>query len=321
MAGITGEGVGLATLAAIAAGVVGVLAAGGISRPRKRRHSPLLDSDSEAGARAARRLNESSALLSLSVLADSGTQHYRGMFHNRAMFLPIATAAATLGSSLHGMRGRGGEAHPVRHAIAVTAAAIGAIGGGFHLYNVAKRDGGFSWPNLFYGAPLGAPYSLILAGVMATAAEHARGSRRGRLRLFGMRAGPALSAMTAAGLGGTVAEVALLHFRGAFHDPFMYLPVTIPPATAALMAKAALEAEHEAAPRWPRLTRLMLWLTAILGFGGAGFHCFGVARNMGGWRNWSQNVLNGPPIPAPPAFTALALSGLAALDIAGGQRR
>ena len=36
---------------------------------------------------------------------------------------------------------------------------------------------------------------------------------------------------------------------------------------------------------------------------------------MGGWRNWSQNVLNGPPMPAPPSFTGLALAGLAALGL------
>jgi hypothetical protein len=36
---------------------------------------------------------------------------------------------------------------------------------------------------------------------------------------------------------------------------------------------------------------------------------------MGGWRNWSQNVLNGPPIPAPPSFAGLALAGLAALGL------
>ena len=42
---------------------------------------------------------------------------------------------------------------------------------------------------------------------------------------------------------------------------------------------------------------------------------YGVARNMGGWRNWRQNVLNGPPLPAPPSFTGLALAGLAALGL------
>jgi hypothetical protein len=36
---------------------------------------------------------------------------------------------------------------------------------------------------------------------------------------------------------------------------------------------------------------------------------------MGGWRNWTQNVLNGPPLPAPPSFTGLALAGLAALGL------
>ena len=32
------------------------------------------------------------------------------------------------------------------------------------------------------------------------------------------------------GLLGTVGEAALLHFRGAYHNPFMVVPVTLPPA-------------------------------------------------------------------------------------------
>jgi len=44
-------------------------------------------------------------------------------------------------------------------------------------------------------------------------------------------------------------------------------------------------------------------------------HALGVARAMGGWRNWRQNVVDGPPLPAPPSFTALALAGLAALRL------
>jgi hypothetical protein len=106
-------------------------------------------------------------------------------------------------------------------------------------------------------------------------------------------------------------EVGLLHFRGAYHDPFMYLPVTIPPVTAALMGHAALGPTHRRRP----VIRFFLRLTAALGLAGVGFHVFGVARNRGGWRNWSQNLLNGPPIPAPPSFTGLALAGLAALGL------
>jgi hypothetical protein len=45
------------------------------------------------------------------------------------------------------------------------------------------------------------------------------------------------------------------------------------------------------------------------------FHANGIARQMGGWRNWRQNVLSGPPLPAPPSFLALALAGRAALAL------
>jgi hypothetical protein len=40
---------------------------------------------------------------------------------------------------------------------------------------------------------------------------------------------------------------------------------------------------------------------------------------MGGWRNRSQNIFSGPPLPAPPSFTALALAGLAALGLREGE--
>jgi len=70
-----------------------------------------------------------------------------------------------------------------------------------------------------------------------------------------------------------------------------------------------------------RAARLCLKLTAMLGFAGVGFHAYGVSRNMGGWRNWSQNILNGPPLPAPPSFTGLALAGLATLSLIERDRR
>jgi hypothetical protein len=58
-----------------------------------------------------------------------------------------------------------------------------------------------------------------------------------------------------------------------------------------------------------------MWLLTVMGAAGVGFHAYGVSRNMGGWRNWSQNILNGPPLPAPPSFSGLALAGLAALGL------
>ena len=107
---------------------------------------------------------------------------------------------------------------------------------------------------------------------------------------------------------------------GLVSTPFMRLsyvlniPVTAPPVGAALLAGATVR---------PELARPATWVLRLLtgvGLAGAGLHAYGIQRNMGGWRNWSQNVLNGPPLPAPPAFTALAIAGLAALKLMERER-
>ena len=268
--------------------------------------------DPTAAVRAARRMNRAAGLIATSVLADSAIEHYRGLFHNRAMVTPIVTASLSLMVSAHGNADTRPSAHVIRDTAYSTAALAGVAGLGFHLYNVVKKPGGFSWQNLFYSAPLGAPLALVLSGAMGYLSERVRDTPPGEApTIGGLSAGRVVAAATSAGLMGTVAEAGLLHFRGAFHNPFMYLPVTVPPVAAALIGNAALG--HTRQPR--PVTRFWLRFTALLGFVGAGFHIMGVARNMGGWRNWSQNVLNGPPIPAPPSFTGLALAGLAGLAL------
>ena len=186
------------------------------------------------GIAQARQLNLSSALLALSVLADSGIEHYRGSLQNRAMYTPLAVAALTVVASLLGTADRRPRPLHIRDSIYAAAAATGVAGLAFHSYNITKRPGGISWLNLFYAAPIGAPGALLLAGLPGKGAERARHRRVGR----------ALAAVSAVGLIGTALETALLHFPGA------------------------------------------------------GFHARGVARNMGGWHNWSQ-----------------ALAGLAALGL------
>ena len=271
-----------------------------------------------ATGKAARRLNRAAGLLSLSVLADSAVEHYRGSFENKAMYTPLAVAALSLAASSFGATDRRDKAHPVRDAIYALAGATGMVGTGFHLYNIGKRTGGFSWLNLFYSAPVGAPAALSLAGLLGFASERVRGTSPGLTpRLLGIPAGRAVAALTGAGLAGTVGEVGLLHYRGAFQNPFMFLPVTLPPIAAALIGTSGA---WPAPPRALRTaTRWWLRLTALLGVAGVGFHIHGVSRAMGGWRNWSQNLLNGPPIPAPPSFTGLAIAGLAALDLLEGR--
>jgi hypothetical protein len=228
------------------------------------------------------------------------------------MYVPLAVSALALGGSLFGVADARPKKHAARDAVYASAAATAFAGLGFHLYNIIKRPGGWSWLNLFYSAPIGAPMALALSGLLGRGAERVRDTPAlARANVLGLSAGRMLAGVTAAGLAGTVGEAGLLHFRGAYHNPAMFLPVSVPPLASVLVGAAALRPSH----LLNRIARWWLRLTALLGFAGVGFHAYGVARNMGGWRNWSQNILNGPPLPAPPSFTGLALAGLAALSL------
>jgi hypothetical protein len=272
----------------------------------------LRRTDPSATVTAAKRLNRAAGMLAMSVLADSGIEHYRGSFQNKAMFTPLIVSALTLGISVHGTADRRQAAHLMRDTTYLLAAATGLIGTGFHIYNVAKKAGGFSWQNLFYGAPLGAPMAILLSGLIGFCSERVRETPRGTTpSIFDLPAGRAMAALTSGGLLGTAGEAGLLHFRGAFHNPFMLLPVTLSPIGAALLARVAAAGPGRPHP----LARWWMRLLVAMGAAGVGFHAYGVSRNMGGWRNWSQNVLNGPPLPAPPSFAGLALAGLAALRL------
>lgn len=247
------------------------------------------------------------ALVSLAVLADSALEHYRGSFRNPAMWLPLVTSSLSIAVAGARAADAGSQGLPaVRGVGHGSAATVGAIGLGFHAFNIDKRPGGVSFNNLFYGAPVGAPAALILAGALGVAADRLAGPEQ-RVGPVTLGSGRALAALTAVGLVGTTSEATLLHFRGAYHNPFMWAPVVLPPV-------AALSLARDAAGGTPtRLTSGLLIATAALGLIGTGFHAYGVSRNMGGWKNWRQNVLAGPPLPAPPSFTGLALAALGAV--------
>ena len=251
-------------------------------------------------------------MLAASVLLDSAVEHYRGSFANRAMYTPLAMSALMLAINTHGTTDRKPSVHRVRQGVSAAAATTGLIGTGFHMWNVLKRPGRLSWQNLFYGAPVGAPIAILLAGLLGTAAEHVRDANGNQSpRLLGLPAGRMLAAITGLGLLGTSGEAALLHFRGAFHNPAMFAPVTLPPVGAGLLLTEAVAPKRIARG----ISRTWLRLTALMGGLGVLFHAWGVHRNMGGWRNFRQTVLNGPPLPAPPSFTGLALAGLAAIGL------
>ncbi|SDM29598.1 hypothetical protein SAMN05216360_101466 [Methylobacterium phyllostachyos] len=265
----------------------------------------------EVTASAAQRLNHASSMLAASVLFDSSLEHYRGQFFNRAMYTPIVVSSITLASSLHGAGDTDPGRSHVRHAAQALAGLTGLVGFGFHAYNVGKREGGYSFQNLFYAAPIGAPMALTLAGVLGVAAERVRDADPDWPELAGLPAGRLLVLATAGMLVGTTFEAGLLHFRGAFQNPAMFAPVTLPPLAAAVLAVASMKeaGASQVTAKWAMLA------VSAMGVAGVAFHAYGVARMMGGWGNWRQNLIDGPPLPAPPSFSGVALGGLAALEL------
>lgn len=284
-------GVGAATLATAA----------GIGWLLQRAWKPKGDIDH----RAAQALGAGAAILCASVALDSALEHYRGQFKDRAMFVGPSMALLGLGAAAWiAFRPERADDRLPRIAL-VTVGATGLIGLGFHAYNIMKRPGGLDALNLFYAAPVGAPAALTLAGLYGVIAGEMLSEREYvRTRLPKHTAG-----LIAFSLMGTVAEAGLLHFRGAFQNPAMYAPVTIPPLAAVAIGAAALS------PRATVVAEPLLKATAILGIAGPMFHAYGIHRNMGGWKNWSQMILQGPPLPAPPAFLGIAAAGLGILPL------
>ena len=261
---------------------------------------------------AARLAASGAALLAASVLADSAMEHFRGNYKKPAMFVAPTAAAVTLATSVAtalSVRFSGLKAMVFGGAITT-----GLFGTGFHIKNILSRPGGLSFNNLFYRAPFGAPGALALAGAAgmgALAAE--RAEEHDRILPGGRRhrAGQGLGLLTAAGLFGLTAEVGLLHFRGAFHNKLMYAPVIAVPMTGAAILRASLEPTRHSS----RSAGRALATTTALGLIGSGLHAYGVSRNMGGFRNWTQNLFQGPPIAAPPSLAGIALMGFSSLEL------
>ena len=86
--------------------------------------APRPNLDPPATVTAAKRLNRAAGMLAFSVLADSGIEHYRGSFQNKAMFTPLIVSALTLGISVHGTADRRTAAHVMRDTTYLLAAAI-----------------------------------------------------------------------------------------------------------------------------------------------------------------------------------------------------
>ncbi len=118
-------------------------------------------------------------------------EHYRGSFKNKAMYTPLIVSALTLATSIHGTA----DMRPVAHIACGTQPICSrppraSSAPAFTSTMLARRSGGFSWQNLFYGAPLGAPMAILLSGLLGFCSERVRESEpRHAPAIFGLPAG------------------------------------------------------------------------------------------------------------------------------------
>jgi hypothetical protein len=252
------------------------------------------------------------AALTLLLLADAFAGHYRSGFVFRSQYAPfvsggllfLSSLAATLSPAVVWV-------NTLLQAAGGVAVASGLIGFCFHhYYGMAKKPGGYKWllHHLMYGAPPLAPLGLVMTGTLALIS--ARGMSGG-ISVAGMNMRAALLVVVAVGLAGAILQSSILHYRGAFNNPAMYLPLTAPALAAVVSVWASI------APASFVLVGLhvLLWTTFLIGFVGLGMHLRGFGRQMGGLYVALFNWLEGPPAFAPGLFAGFAAVGIVAIKL------
>jgi hypothetical protein len=248
--------------------------------------------------------------LTLLILADAFAGHYRSGFVFRSQYAPFISGGLLVVTALWAAfkpeLSFGNLALQVAGWLAII---FGLIGFAFHhYYGIAKRPGGYKWllHYLMYGAPPLAPLALTITGILALMA--ARGLA-GKVTFGGLDLRTALLALVAVVLVGATLQAALLHYRGAFNNPFMFVPLTVPVIAIGMSIWMLIRPNQILLLVVP----ILLWLTFLIGFIGLGMHLRGFGRQMGGLYVTVFNWLEGPPAFAPALFTGFAAVGLIAV--------
>lgn len=252
------------------------------------------------------------ALMTILLLVDAWAGHYRRDFAHRVQYIPfpiggllaifavaavIAPQAPVIGMGLR--------------VLSWLSIAAGLAGFGFHhYYGLARKPGGYRrWlDSAMYGAPPLAPVALAMLGVFALLAWH---RALGAADVAGMPIRAALLAVTVIGLFGAIVQAAILHFRGAFNQPLMYAPLTIP----VLATLGGIWVIVAPTPAARSVSIILFWLTLVTGFVGLGMHLRGFDRQMAGLYVPLFSWLQGPPAFAPASFAGLAALGLVAASL------
>lgn len=247
------------------------------------------------------------ALLTLLILADAWAGHYRRDFIHRVQYAPFVSGGLLVIAAITTVIA------PQNRAIALALGAagwlaivVGVIGFCFHhYYGIVRKPGGYKLllNSLMYNAPPLAPLALTAMGVFALIAER---GLAGNGEIAGVPIRVALLATIVVCLVGAITQAGILHFRGAFNNPLMYAPLTIPVVT----ALTGVWMMAEPSPSVLIVLVFLFWLTLLTGFVGLGMHLRGLDRQMAGLYVPLFNWLQGPPPFAPAMFAGLSAIGL-----------
>jgi hypothetical protein len=253
------------------------------------------------------------ALQAVLLSADAFIGHYRSGFALRAQYAPFALGALILVSSLAAVIE---PAHSGVIRVAVGAGLLGFAGGlvgtvYHHWYGITTKPGGYRWllHHLMHHAPPLAPLALATAGLLE--ALGALGVS-GTLEVLGTPIRVLVLGIVSLALVGLSLQAGLLHYRGAYNNPLMYLPVLLLPLAAGATAWNALAPDSGASRA---AATALLWFSFLSGFLGAGMHLRGMDRQMGGLAMGVAAVLDAPPPGAPLLVAMLGASGLIAVGL------
>jgi hypothetical protein len=252
------------------------------------------------------------ALLTLLVLADAWAGHYRRGFIRLAQYAPFFSGGLLVVFAIAAVASpRADWADIALRAAGWLAVVVGLIGFCLHhYYGIVRKPGGYKQfvNSAMYGAPPLAPLALTAMGAFAIIAGR---GMSGATDAAGLSIQAALLVVIVACLLGAILQTGILHFRGAFNNPLMYAPLTVPVLTAA----ADIWALIDPGPASFMALVVLLWLTFLIGFVGLGMHLRGFDRQIEGLYVPLFNWLQGPPALAPALFTGVAAIGLIATGL------
>lgn len=254
-----------------------------------------------------------SAVQAALLMPDAFVGHYRSGFSLRAQYLPFVTGTLLLLSAIAAVVGPHSPGVTRLAVVAgALAAASGVAGAGYHhWYGITAKPGGYHWllHHLMHHAPPLAPLALSAAGALEILAAL---GISGSGQLWGMSLRALALTVVGVTLAGAAMQAGLLHYRGAYNNAAMYVPVVVlPVAAGAVFWNAAASGNATV----HMIASSLLWIAFVSGFLGAGMHLRGVDRQMGGLYMGIAAILDAPPAGAPLFVAVLSASGLVAMQL------